>query len=276
MKTIAITGGKGGTGKSTVAVLLASKLTRQKKVLLVDLDVECPNDHLLVGDKLKDPIKRITSFQPEINPNLCRKCGKCVSACTSHALFRSPGKVPVLIADLCSACKVCFDVCPYGAIKEIRQETGQIFRHELNKNLTLITGQAKASLIETSPIVRETKETALTIARDEGFDTVILDTAAGTHCPVLVAMLGVDLAIAVTEPTPMGAHDLDLILRLLKKIGVNFEVCLNQYDLGNQKLILEVLKKHNQSKWQHQIPYSPEIVKAYSNGQILQIDSINF
>ena len=53
MKKIAITGGKGGTGKSTVAILLALKYAKLgKKVVLVDCDVECPNDYLILGEKI--------------------------------------------------------------------------------------------------------------------------------------------------------------------------------------------------------------------------------
>ena len=49
IKKIAITGGKGGTGKSTVSILLANKLRNEnKKVILVDCDVECPNGYLLL------------------------------------------------------------------------------------------------------------------------------------------------------------------------------------------------------------------------------------
>ena len=51
MKIIGITGGKRGTGKSTVATALAFELSKNKKVLLVDADVDCPNDHLILGIK---------------------------------------------------------------------------------------------------------------------------------------------------------------------------------------------------------------------------------
>ena len=50
---IAVTGGKGGTGKSMVATSLAIEFARNKKILLVDADAECPNDHLLLSIKRK-------------------------------------------------------------------------------------------------------------------------------------------------------------------------------------------------------------------------------
>jgi len=48
--TVAVTGGKGGAGKSTIAVNLAIALSKMNyKTLLVDSDVENPNDHLFLG-----------------------------------------------------------------------------------------------------------------------------------------------------------------------------------------------------------------------------------
>jgi len=51
---LAITGGKGGTGKSTVATALAYELSKKISVLLVDADVDCPNDHLLLNIQRKE------------------------------------------------------------------------------------------------------------------------------------------------------------------------------------------------------------------------------
>jgi len=66
MKIIGITGGKGGTGKSTVATALAYGLAKTKKVLLVDADVDCPNDHWLLSIErkhLKKVEQRIPRFE---------------------------------------------------------------------------------------------------------------------------------------------------------------------------------------------------------------------
>ena len=56
---IAITGGKGGTGKSMVATSLAVEFAENEKTMLIDADVECPNDHLLLSVKRKVFIKAV-------------------------------------------------------------------------------------------------------------------------------------------------------------------------------------------------------------------------
>lgn len=272
MKKIAITGGKGGTGKSTVAVLSASRLAEKHKVLLVDLDVECPNDYLLVNAKLDQPWLFTKSYLPRIDAAKCTRCGKCVQACTSQALFMPPHKVPFLIPELCSACQVCADICPAGAITTFPEKTGRIFYHQLSKNLALVTGQANTNIIETASIVRQTKTAALEKARAEKFEYVIFDTAAGTHCPVVVALLDVDIAWAVTEPTPMGAHDLELILKLLQKLNISTKVFLNQANLGDSKRVSAILKKYNRKTWNQEMPHSAALAKAYGQGQLLRSD----
>ena len=51
---VSVSGGKGGTGKSTVAVNLAVLLSRGYDLVLADLDVEDPNDHILLGVELEN------------------------------------------------------------------------------------------------------------------------------------------------------------------------------------------------------------------------------
>ncbi|PIV10183.1 MAG: hypothetical protein COS49_01845 [Candidatus Portnoybacteria bacterium CG03_land_8_20_14_0_80_41_10] len=269
MMTIGITGGKGGTGKSTVAILLANQYFQEgQKVILVDSDIECPNDYLLLGQVLGKPVEKTYTRFPKLDRSKCRKCGVCVRNCRSNAIFQAPGQYPIFIKDLCSGCGACWLSCPEQAIQPIKEETGRIFVNRLKENYWLITGLAKAGLEETGPIVTQTKKFALKFAQEKKADIVLLDTAAGTHCPVISALLDVDLAKAVTEPTPMGAVDLGLILDLCQKIKVPAEVILNQADLGDKKRIEAVVQKY-QTKIIQEIPYSKKVVQAYSRGKLL-------
>ena len=94
---IAITGGKGGTGKSTIAVAIAHALSKDKKVLLMDADVDCPGDDLLLGLKLKKA-QDVKNMIPKINHNRCIKCGKCAQVCRENAIaFSSSQRRHLLI-----------------------------------------------------------------------------------------------------------------------------------------------------------------------------------
>lgn len=269
MRKIVVTGGKGGTGKSAVAVLLANKLIKKgKRVVLCDCDVECPNEYLLLGQKLKEPVEKIYALFPNLDKNKCQKCGLCVKTCRSNAIFQAPGEYPVFIKDLCSGCGACWIVCPNKAIKSRKKEIGQIFVNQIRKNFWLATGQADAGLEETGPVVIQTKKFVLDLAKKVKADYVLFDTAAGTHCPVISAILNCDLAYAVTEPTPMGAYDLNLILDLCQKLKVPTKIILNQADLGNKKEIQKIARKFK-TRIEKEIPYSKKLVKFYSQGKLL-------
>lgn len=267
MQTIAITGGKGGTGKSSFAILLAlKKVSEGKRVLLIDCDVECPNDYILFGiNKLKNPVKKSYSFYPKILPDKCTKCGLCVKSCKSSALFQPPQKAPILNEDLCSSCGVCWTICPNNAISKKKKLNGEIFSNEISKNLTLVTGCSIPGIRETSPVVEQTREYTKQIVRN--FDLVIIDTAAGTHCTVMSALEGAYKAYAVTEPTPLGAHDLDIILKVLRVLKIPSEIVLNRSDVGDRSLITKISRSFK-IPIAVEIPYSKSLADAYFKGNL--------
>ena len=272
MEKIAVSGGKGGVGKSTVVILFANQLIKEgKKVLLCDCDVECPNDYLLLGQKLKKSAEKVYAEFPKLNKKKCKKCGLCAKTCRSNAIFQTPGKYPIFIKDLCSACGACWLVCPQKAIEPQKEEIGQVFVNRVKNNFWLVTGSAKAGLEETGPVVTQTKKFVLKLAKKIKPDFLLFDTAPGTHCPVISAILDCDLVYCVTEPTPMGAYDLNLILDLCQKLKVPAKIILNQADLGDKRKILPALKKFK-VKIEKEIPYSKRLVEAYSKGQLLNFE----
>ena len=262
MQKIASTGVKGGVGKSTFAILLAFKLSKQgKKIVLCDCDVECPNDYLILNQKLKNS-KPIYQEYPELIKKRCNKCGLCSETCKEHAIFWVKDKYPVFIYDLCTGCGACWLVCPTKAIKTRREIAGESFVNKINNNFWLITGRSKPGVSETGPIVREVKDRAIKFAQDNKADFLLIDTSPGAHCNVIQALLNCDKAYAVTEPTPLGSHDLNLILELTKKLNIISEIVLNKADVGNKKEIENIARKFN-TEISKEIPYSEELVRAY-------------
>ncbi len=269
MEKICITGGKGGVGKSMFAILLANDLLKKgKKVILCDCDVECPNDYLLLGQKLGKLVGQIYSEFPKIDNKKCRKCGICVKTCLSNAIFQAPEKYPLIIENLCSGCKACGIACPYGAISFYKKRTGRVFLTKVKKNFWLATGLANPGLEETGLIAAGTKNTILRLSRKINPDFILFDTAAGIHCPVVSVLIGCDSAYCLTEPTPMGAYDLSLILELCRKLGVKSKVVINQADLGDKAKVYKIAKKFK-VKIEKEVPYSKELAIAYSNGNLL-------
>jgi len=259
---IAITGGKGGTGKSTVATALAVELSKNYKVLLIDADVDCPNDDIILSINLKK-IKDVKTMIPKINKNKCIKCGKCREVCKENALIQIKGKVPILIKEQCTGCKACKIVCPVNAINEEKQKIGEIFLGK-KENITLISGRIIPGIEESSLIVNNIKKYIK--SKQKNYHYIIIDTAAGTHCPVIAALLDVDLGIAVTEPTPLGNHDLKLILELMNQLNIKSKIILNKSDISKKNKIIKTAKEYN-SKIIAEIPYSKKIQQAYSRGK---------
>lgn len=276
LQKIAITGGKGGTGKSTFAILLAKKLISEgKKVLIADLDVDCPNDHLLLQVQLNKAVEEVFNIFPKIDPKKCTLCGACVNVCKKNALFQVPGKAPTLIDANCLSCFLCKEVCPADAISERKEKVGEVFINTVEKKLVLISGQSKVGLKESVIVVNKTKKIAEKYAEENDIDVILFDLPAGIHCNVIAGLLNTDFAYAVTEPTPLGANDLALIIEVLKTLDIDKKIVLNKADLGDKNLIISQLKKLSNEKEllkiDIEIPYLEEIEREYVKGNLSKL-----
>jgi MinD superfamily P-loop ATPase len=310
---LAITGGKGGTGKSTIATALSFELAKKFKVALIDVDVECPDDHIILSIE-RNKVKEVETLLPFFDLRSCKKCGKCSQTCRENAIFFVKEKYPILISQQCNGCGACINVCPENTIKKDRQIIGIIYHGKLDtdfinslnssffeinsseilknesnehikeniqKNFLLISGEVEVGCESTSLVVNSTRKYAEQLEPD--FDFLIIDTPAGTHCNVISALTDIDLAIAVTEPTPLGAHDLELILQLLEKIAKQgFElsksllgrteeynsqtkIIINRSDIGDKNLIYQAVGQYGLDVIE-EIPYDKSFLENYSKG----------
>jgi len=274
---IAITGGKGGTGKSTVSTALAAKLAEKYKVVLVDADVECPDDHIILSIK-REKVKDVKAFIPHFNKEKCIKCGKCAEVCKENAIILIKDNYPVLISGQCIGCGACKLACLNEAIEEKKQIIGRVYKGKpefdvkIAENLALISGEMNVGCESGSPVVNATRDFASTLEKD--YDLFLIDTAAGTHCNVITALMGVDLALTVAEPTPLGKHDLELIMELLKFLKIKSQIIINKSDIGDLNLIHEISRDYDIDIIA-EIPYTKKIIKNYSEGVLITHDKIS-
>jgi MinD superfamily P-loop ATPase len=260
---IGITGGKGGVGKTTVAVNLAAALAAQGwRTALVDADVDAPNGHLLLSMALENPCDA-PSTQPVFHPEHCSDCQQCVQACRMNSLFRAKAKHITLMGE-CNGCEACILVCPEkGAISRGSQSVGTTYKNTHDK-LTLYTGALHPGLAESAHVVAAVKARAL--AEAEQFDIILVDTSPGTHCNVIGALKGAAHVVAVTEPTPLGAHDLDLMLSLLDMFQVSRSVIINRADLPGRKEDIDKTAAAHDTAVTTSLALDKELLASYLDG----------
>ena len=261
---VSVTGGKGGTGKSTVAVNLAVLLAEERGLVLADLDVEAPNDHVLlnVGLENEEPVEIMLPFI--VYPK-CTRCGVCAQVCDTGAIILTREKLPFVIPRLCSGCRACYYACPYDAIVEGKRVIGYTYETRISlgeKDFTLVTGVLREGEEHTPPVVLAARRRAMDLADD----LLLVDTSAGTANHVSIALENSDLVLAVTEPTPLGVHDLELILELSSILGAESWVIVNRSTIGDLGRVEEVASKYN-ARIAAKIPYAREIVESYVRGR---------
>jgi MinD superfamily P-loop ATPase len=261
IKKIAITGGKGGVGKSMVATSLAIEFARKNKTLLVDCDAECPNDHLLLRIKRK---KCTNIYQPipKWNFKKCKKCGKCAQVCKQNAIIFVKDKYPAFVKNVCIGCKACIISCPYGAISETKKEIGKIFKGK-NYGLNLISGELKLGELASGEVVAEVKKYADKVNEKTKSDIMLIDTSPGIGCPVIASLVGTDYIVAVTEPTPSALFDLKRVLYLANHFKIKRGIIINKYDLEKKfYLNIERYAKKNKIPILGKIPYRKEFIQS--------------
>ncbi len=270
---IAIASGKGGTGKTTLAVNLASYIADAKKgagkVVLVDLDVEEPNSGLFVkGELLKSEVKY--RMVPEWVESKCTFCKKCADVCNFNALAYI-GVSVLIFPELCHSCYACSELCPENALPMKPDRMGEMRHFIVSEGLHFVESRLDIGIEQAVPLIKQTHEYL-----DSEFDTLdikIIDSPPGTSCPVIEAVKDAELVLLVTEPTPFGLNDLKLAVETMKELDKQFAVVINRYGIGND----EVVKYCEESKIPliGKIPQMQEAAELYSKGQLLtEIDAI--
>ena len=138
----------------------------------------------------------------------------------------------------CEGCGVCAWFCAEKAIEFKPALNGQWFVSE-TRHGPMVHAKLGAAEENSGKLVTLVRNAAKEIAERDGLDTIIVDGSPGIGCPVIASVTGCDLALAVTEPTLSGLHDLERIADLAGHFGLPVVVVVNKYDL-NESMTLEI------------------------------------
>lgn len=256
---LAIASGKGGTGKTTVATNLAWLAAQNgRTVAYLDCDVEEPNGHIFLRPQIEED-RRIEKLVPEVDAARCTHCGRCAEVCRYGAIASLPEQT-MIFADLCHSCGGCVLACPTKAIRERPRTIGQL-RIGHSGEVRFLEGLLNVGEAMSPPAIRAVKSAA------PPADLTILDAPPGTSCPVVETVRGCDYVVLVTEPTPFGLHDLTLAVEMVRAMKVRFAVVINRADAGDDRV--RAYCEQNRIPVLAEIPDDRAVAAAYSRGHII-------
>jgi len=262
---IAIASGKGGTGKTTVAVNLYHTIAKHNNinVNLVDCDVEEPNAALFFPERIILEQKPVELLVPKIDTEKCTFCRKCVEYCEFNAITVIPPLNHAEIApDLCHSCGACLHACKFDAITEFAYKIGTMTNFDLKAGQGLTEGKLNVGSVLQTTVIRKIKK-----ASQNYGNITIYDAPPGTSCSVVSTVSDADFVILVTEPTPFGLYDLKLAVSLVKELDLPFGVVINKSDMGNDEV--EKFLKDESIMTLDKIPFDKEIARLYSGNEML-------
>lgn len=254
---IAVASGKGGTGKTTVALGLAASST--KPVIYADCDVEEPNAHLFLNPVITDT-EPVHIFIPLVDESLCTLCGECEKICRFSAII-TMGKKIVTYPEMCHGCRGCELVCPEKAITPGKRELGNIISGK-SGNIHLFYGNIRVGEAMSPPLIKKLKEKF-----DQEEKTVILDSPPGASCPMVATVRDADFVVLVTEPTPFGINDLEIAFEAIREMGRPCGLVINR-SVPESRMAHEFAERHD-IPILLEIPDSREIAEGYSRGRLV-------
>jgi MinD superfamily P-loop ATPase len=257
IKQLAIVSGKGGTGKTTIAAGFAS-LAKDK--VLVDCDVDAADLHLLLRPRVLKQEKYYGGRSPRVDLDKCTQCGLCTEVCRFDAIENG-----VVDYVSCEGCGFCSHVCPEDAIAMEEAFSGDWFVSDTPYG-PFVHARLGIGEENSGKLVTVVRKKAMEIANERNLGLILIDGPPGIGCPVTASLTGVNLILAITEPTLSGIHDLERILKLAEHFKIPSAVCVNKFDINfeNTDRIIAYCEK-NGSTLVGKIPYEPKVVEALVN-----------
>lgn len=252
MSNIAILSGKGGAGKTLIAVNLAYV----SKAHYLDYDIEAPNGYIYFKSSNKTKIN-VYNKKPKINHLQCSSCKACVDFCKFNALAMILGKVEVFL-ELCHSCKACEYLCPNNAIEIENKKVGEIIEYYDNGNKISI-GKMDIGQVSGVKILEE-------MNKNLNEKICIIDSPPGASCSVIESIKRADYCLLVLEDNIFGFSNFKMVYKLCKSFNKKIGVVINK---STNKLDFFKYAKNKNIKILGEIPLDFELAKHHSNSEIV-------
>jgi MinD superfamily P-loop ATPase len=255
---ISVMSGKGGAGKTSVAVNLA--LCAERDMQFVDCDVEEPDSHLFLSVSFSSS-RYVSAKIPVIDEFRCTLCGKCSDFCAYNALAIMGERI-LVFPELCHSCDGCALLCPEKAITWREKPVGRIERgmaenmlshHRIDfRRAILSIGEQHSGILIRS-----------LVDMIEGKGLICIDSPPGTSLLGGIVRKS-DCALIVAEPTASGRADLERMSRLIDYYDVPAGVVINRSSGKDSRI--EEFCQHKRLPVLGRIPHDPEIARLHSQG----------
>jgi MinD superfamily P-loop ATPase len=172
-----------------------------------------------------------------VRADRCSACGLCQKLCRFDAIVRNGighgGAATRYRVDpvLCEGCGVCAWFCPEAAV-DLEPGPGGAWFLSHTRYGPMVHATQQVAHRNPGRMVSLVRRQARAAAAAHGCELLIVDGPPGIGGPARASILGADLVLIVTEPTPGGAQDFARAAELTDHLDIAGAVCVNRWDLN--------------------------------------------
>jgi MinD superfamily P-loop ATPase len=226
MKALAVLSGKGGTGKTSVTASLAALLA---PIVTVDCDVDAANLALILPGSDGPAEPAVVGLGARVLAESCSGCLRCTEVCRFNAI-RWVEERAVIDEIRCEGCTACALVCPVSAVELTPRVAG---RHWVRTTAfgPLVHAELDVGRDSSGRVVSLLLRRARELAVSEPGERALLDGPPGIGCPVHATLSGAESVLLVAEASRFGVHDVERVLAVARQFTRRIGLIINKADL---------------------------------------------